>query len=157
MGADLSDITIVKKITIASKEETNMNKPTVLLVDDDIDFVITNRMALEASGYLVLTAHNGADGMRIARENHVDVAILDVMMDTPEEGFLLARNMRKEEKTRNIPLVMLTSVNEVNRKAGYPFKFSDHDRDEMWLPVDKFLDKPVRPQQLAEVIRSFVS
>lgn len=133
-----------------------MKKATVLIVDDDIDFVMANRTALEAAGYLVLTAHNGNEGLRIARENHVDVAILDVMMDSPEEGFVLARNLRKEEKTKDIPLVMLTSVNEVNRKAGYPFKFSDHDRDEMWLPVDRFLDKPVRPHQLAEVIRPFV-
>jgi CheY-like chemotaxis protein len=134
-----------------------MNKITVLLVDDDVDFVVANRTALEAAGYLVLTAHNGKEGLKVARENHVDVAVLDVMMDTPEEGFVLARDLRKDEKTRRIPLVMLTSVNEVNRKAGYPYKFSDQDRDEMWLPIDKFLDKPVKPQQLADAIRPFVA
>jgi CheY-like chemotaxis protein len=133
-----------------------MNKTTVLLVDDDVDFVFANRTALEAAGYQVLTAHNGGDGMKLAREHHIDVAILDVMMDTPEEGFVLARSLRKDEKTKNIPLVMLTSVNEVNRKAGYPYKFTDQDRDEMWLPIDKFLDKPVKPQQLAEAIRPFI-
>jgi CheY-like chemotaxis protein len=133
-----------------------MNKPTVLLVDDDIDFVIANRTALEAAGYQVIVAHNGNDGMRLARENQVDVAVLDVMMDSPEEGFILARNLRKDEKTKGIPLLMLTSVNEVNRKAGYPYKFTDHDRDEMWLPIDKFLDKPIKPQQLAEAVRAFV-
>jgi len=133
-----------------------MNKPTVLLVDDDIDFVITNRTALEAAGYQVIVAHNGNDGMKMARENRIDVAVLDVMMDTPEEGFVLARNLRKDKKTQDIPLVMLTSVNEVNRKAGYPYKFTDHDRDEMWLPIDKFLDKPIKPQQLAEAVRSFL-
>jgi CheY-like chemotaxis protein len=133
-----------------------MNKPTVLLVDDDIDFVRANRTVLNAAGYQVLTAHNGVEGLKIAREHHIDVAVLDVMMDTPEEGFVLARDLRKDEKTKHVPLVMLTSVNEVNRQAGYPFRFSDHDRDDMWLPVDRFLDKPVKPQQLAEAIRSFV-
>ena len=133
-----------------------MKKATVLIVDDDVDFVTANRTALEAAGFEVLTAHNGNEGLKIARENTIDVAVLDVMMDSPEEGFVLARNLRKEEKTKSIPLVMLTSVNEINRKAGYPFKFTDHDRDEMWLPVDKFLDKPVRPHQLAEIIRPFV-
>jgi CheY-like chemotaxis protein len=133
-----------------------MNKPTVLLVDDDIDFLLANRTALEAAGYQVIVAHNGNDGMKLARENRVDVAVLDVMMDTPEEGFILARNLRKDEKTKNIPLLMLTSVNEVNRKAGYPYKFTDHDRDEMWLPIDKFLDKPIKPQQLTEAVGGFV-
>ncbi len=130
-----------------------MAKTTVLIVDDDIDFVEANRIALEAAGFEVLTAHNGSEGMEVARSNHVDVAVLDVIMDTPDEGFSLARDLRKDARTRNIPLVMLTSVNEVNRKAGYTFRFSDRDRDEMWLPVDKFLDKPVKPQQLAETIR----
>ena len=133
-----------------------MGKATVLIVDDDIDFVRANTTVLEAAGFEVLTAHNGREGLQIARENHIDVAVLDVIMDAPDEGFVLARNLRKGEKTKGIPLVMLSSVNEVNRKAGYPFKFSDQDRDEMWLPVDKFLDKPVRPQQLAEAIRQFV-
>jgi CheY-like chemotaxis protein len=133
-----------------------MNQPTVLLVDDDIDFVNANRTALEAAGYRVIAAHNSVEGLKAAHENHVDVAVLDVMMDTPEEGFVLARNLRKDEKTKDIPLIMLTSVNEVNRKAGYPYKFTDHDRDEMWLPIDKFLDKPIKPQQLAEAIRAFI-
>jgi CheY-like chemotaxis protein len=133
-----------------------MTKGTVLIVDDDIGFVKANKTALEAAGFQVLAAHNGVEGMKLAQENHVDVAVLDVMMDVPDEGFLLARELRKDEKTKSIPLVMLTSVNEVNRKAGYTFKFTDSDRDDMWLPIDKFLDKPVKPSQLAEAVRSFI-
>jgi two-component system alkaline phosphatase synthesis response regulator PhoP len=128
----------------------------VLIVDDDIDFVEANRTVLEAAGFEVLTAHNGSDGLKMARENEIDVAILDVMMTTPDEGFVLARSLRKDEKTRQIPLVMLTSVNEVNRQAGYIFEFSDRDRDEVWLPIDKFLNKPVKPQLLAETVRKFI-
>jgi CheY-like chemotaxis protein len=133
-----------------------MEKATVLIVDDDIDFLSANKTALEAAGFQVLMAHNSGEGMKLALDNHVDVAVLDVMMDTPDEGFALARDLRKQDKTKGIPLVMLTSVNEVNRKAGYTFKFTDRDRDDMWLPVDKFLDKPVKPAQLAEAVRNFV-
>jgi CheY-like chemotaxis protein len=133
-----------------------MEKATVLIVDDDIDFLSANKTALEAAGFQVLMAHNSGEGMKLALDNHVDVAVLDVMMDTPDEGFALARDLRKQDKTKSIPLVMLTSVNEVNRKAGYTFKFTDRDRDDMWLPVDKFLDKPVKPAQLAEAVRNFV-
>lgn len=132
-----------------------MKPTTVLIVDDDIDFLSANKTALEAAGFHVLTAHNGKEGLKMAEENAIDVAVLDVMMDYPDEGFVLARDMRKNEKTKRIPLVMLTSVNEVNRQAGYTFKFSDRDRDDMWLPIDKFLDKPVKPQQLAETIRQY--
>jgi CheY-like chemotaxis protein len=133
-----------------------MTKTTVLLVDDDVDFLQANQTALEAAGFEVKIAHNSGEGMKVARENPIDVAVLDVMMDTPDEGFALAREMRKDETTKGIPLVMLTSVNEVNRQAGYTFKFSDHDKDDTWMPIDKFLDKPVKPQQLADAIRSLV-
>jgi len=133
-----------------------MSEGTVLLVDDDIDFCTANWTALEAAGFDVVVAHNGSEGLRVARENPVDIAILDVMMDSPDEGFALARNLRKEPATKSIPLVMLTSVNEVNRQAGYTFEFSDQDRDEVWLPVDKFLNKPVKPAQLVEAVRGLI-
>jgi CheY-like chemotaxis protein len=129
---------------------------TVLLVDDDIDFIAANKAALEAASFTVLTAYNGTEGMQTALNHHVDVAVLDVMMETPEEGFELARQMRKDDKTKTIPLLMLTSVNEVNREAGYTFKFSDRDRDDMWLPVDKFLDKPVKPHDLVNAVQGLV-
>ncbi|MBF0544081.1 MAG: response regulator [Candidatus Riflebacteria bacterium] len=129
-----------------------MNKVTVLVVDDDVDFVKANQTALENAGFKVLTAYSGTEGMQMARENHVDVAILDVIMETADRGFTLAREMRNEEKTKSIPLVMLTSVNEVNQKAGFLFTFSDKDRDDSWLPIDKFLDKPVKPKELVDVV-----
>jgi two-component system, OmpR family, alkaline phosphatase synthesis response regulator PhoP len=137
-------------------EAPDMAKHTVLIVDDDVDFLQVNRTVLEAAGFQVLLAHNSGEGMKLAQENHVDVAVLDVMMDTPDEGFVLAREMRKDEKTKNIPLVMLTAINEVNKQAGYTFKFSDRDKDDMWLPVDKFLDKPIKPQHLAETVSNFM-
>ena len=134
-----------------------MAKNLVLVVDDDVDFVKTSKLALEAAGFEVLTAYSGAEGSKAAKENPVDVAVLDVMMETPDEGFNLARQMRKDDKTKNIPLIMLTSVNAVNKEAGYTFSFSDRDRDDMWLPIDKFLDKPVKPQQLVDTVKNHLS
>lgn len=132
-----------------------MNKSKVLLVDDDVDFVKANELALKAAGFEVQSAFNGKDGFSIAVKGNVDVVVLDVMMETPDEGFNLARMLRKDEKTKNIPLIMLTSVNKVNEESGYTFTFSDKDRDDMWLPIDKFLDKPVKPEKLVETVKSF--
>ena len=95
-----------------------MDAKTVLLVDDDVDLLDINRMTLEAEGFDVVTAENGGDAMRIATTRHVDVAILDVMMTTPTEGFLLARALRQDERTKRIPLLMLTSVNTENEAQG---------------------------------------
>ena len=131
-----------------------MDAKTVLLVDDDVDLLDINRITLEAEGFDVVTAENGGDAMRIATTRHVDVAILDVMMTTPTEGFLLARALRQDERTKNIPLLMLTSVNAEHEAEGSSLRLTDRDRDAQWLPVDKFVDKPVKPEDLVSMVRT---
>jgi CheY-like chemotaxis protein len=81
------------------------------------------------------------------------VAVLDVMMTRPDEGFDLARTLRKDARTAGIPLLMLTSVNAANSERGLLFRLSDRDRDDMWLPVDRFVDKPVAPEKLLGLVR----
>ena len=131
-----------------------MDAKTVLLVDDDVDLLEINRITLEAEGFNVLTAENGDQAMRIATTTPVDVAVLDVMMTTPTEGFLLARALRQDDRTKRIPLLMLTSVNAEHEAQGSSFRFTDRDRDPQWLPVDRFVDKPVKPEDLVSMVRT---
>jgi CheY-like chemotaxis protein len=131
-----------------------MDAKTVLLVDDDVDLLEINRITLEAEGFNVLTAENGDQAMRIATTTPVDVAVLDVMMTTPTEGFLLARALRQDDRTKRIPLLMLTSVNAEHEAQGSSFRFTDRDRDPQWLPVDRFVDKPVKPEDLVTMVRT---
>jgi CheY-like chemotaxis protein len=128
----------------------------VLLVDDDVDFVELNRLALEQAGFHVLTAYDGDDGFRQAAEHGPDVIVLDVMMRTPEEGFELARRLRGDTRTDKVPLLMLTGINDVNRARGL-FTFSDRDRDPTWLPVDRFLEKPIAPERLVPAVREVLA
>jgi CheY-like chemotaxis protein len=131
-----------------------MDTKTVLLVDDDVDLLDINRMTLEAAGFVVLTAENGEDAMRIATSKRIDVAVLDVMMTTPTEGFVLARQLRQDDRTKQIPLLMLTSVNTENEAQGSFVRFTDRDRDNQWLPVDRFVDKPIKPEDLVSTVRT---
>jgi CheY-like chemotaxis protein len=131
-----------------------MDAKTVLLVDDDVDLLEINRITLEAEGFNVLTAENGDQAMRVATTTPVDVAVLDVMMTTPTEGFLLARALRQDDRTKRIPLLMLTSVNAEHEAQGSSFRFTDRDRDPQWLPVDRFVDKPVKPEDLVTMVRT---
>jgi len=129
-------------------------KKTVLLVDDDYDLLDINKMALEAAGFAVLTADHGDEGFNVASSSAIDVAVLDVMMDTPTEGFVLARRLRQDARTKNIPLLMLTSVNTENEAIGSFVRFTDRDRDPEWLPVDRFVDKPIKPEDLVTLVRT---
>jgi CheY-like chemotaxis protein len=131
-----------------------MDAKTVLLVDDDVDLLDINRITLEGEGFNVLTAENGEQAMRIATATHVDVAVLDVMMTTPTEGFLLARSLRQDERTKQIPLLMLTSINTEHEAQGSSFRITDRDKDPLWLPVDRFVDKPVKPEDLVSLVRT---
>ena len=106
-----------------------MESKNVLLVDDDSDFNEINRMALERAGFKVFTAENSAAAKKILAVQSIDVAVLDVMMDTPTEGFDLARDMRQDPKTKRIPLLMLTSVNTKNEEVGSFVRFTDRERD----------------------------
>ncbi|MCG3177930.1 MAG: Alkaline phosphatase synthesis transcriptional regulatory protein PhoP [Phycisphaerae bacterium] len=117
----------------------------ILLIDDDVDFVEVNKALLESSNHQVVYAHNGDDGKRLAVAEKPDVVILDVMMTTRTEGFHVARDLRANPATRNIPIVMLTAVNQ-----EVPWKFGP---DEVWLPVDEFMEKPVRPDALLAAVK----
>jgi two-component system, OmpR family, response regulator len=128
----------------------------ILLVDDDPDFLMVNKLALESAGFEVHWARNSTEAMEAAVRVSPGVAVLDVVMDQPDEGFVLARKLRQDARTRGIRLVLLSSVNEINRHNGLAFRFSDQDRDEEWLPVDKVLDKPVRPKKLVSILEALM-
>ncbi len=116
-------------------------RKTVLVVDDDADFVEMNKAVLEENGYEVITAYNGQECLEKTRTEKPDLIILDVMMATNNEGFDVSREIHHYcEATKDIPIIMVTSINQ-----KYPFHF---EPDEVWLPVESFVEKPVQPEQL---------
>ncbi|MBN2586008.1 MAG: response regulator [Candidatus Fermentibacteraceae bacterium] len=122
------------------------NKIRVLLIDDDPDFVEANSIVLEASGFEVLTAGSGAEGLEKVKEQSPDVVILDVMMEQTDEGFAVARRIRSKLHSE-VPIIMLTSVGKV---TGYDFNPDEHPD---FFPVDIFLEKPVPPSILVSKVR----
>jgi DNA-binding response OmpR family regulator len=86
----------------------------VLAVDDESDILLIVRTALESAGMDVRTASNGRDALTTADEFAPDLIVLDVMM--PEmDGFEVVRHLRENEKTQDIPVVMLTGVSDSQR------------------------------------------
>lgn len=120
----------------------------VVLVDDEEDIVEVLSVALESNGFDVVPAYSGEQAKEKIPEQNPDVIVLDVMMETHTKGFEVARWLRGREDTKDIPIIMLTGVNQ-----EYPFDFGP---DDMWLPVDKFINKPVSAERLLAEVQNVV-
>ena len=124
-----------------------MDKQTILVVDDDEDIRLAVQTLLESRNYSVETAGTKEEGLQKLTSLKPDLAILDVMMVSWQDGFEMARELKKDPDLKNIPILMLTGV---ENKTGFEFKSAAGDEE--WLPVEGFLDKPVGPNVLlAEV------
>jgi two-component system, OmpR family, response regulator len=114
----------------------------ILVVDDDPDIQEACRLVLEKEGHVVRCASNRAGGLEAVAAAAPDLLILDVMMEEPDDGLTMARQLRKQGFEG--PIIMLTSVN-----AAMGLQI---DRDDEMVPVEKFQPKPVEPKVLvAEV------
>jgi len=118
----------------------------ILLVDDDPDFVDATRLILEKSGHSIVCARTGEEGWKKAQTENPDLFLLDVMMETPDEGFQLAYKIRNDKKLRAKPILLLTAVGKV---TGFKF---DRKKDEDFLPIEEYIEKPVKPEILIEKI-----
>jgi CheY-like chemotaxis protein len=133
-----------------------MDKPRILIIDDDPDLVESMRITLEANNYEVESAHNGTDGLKLVKEINPDLIILDVMMDSITEGFQVSYQLRSRDPQSeyraysNIPILMVTGVSQKMH-----MKFSPQT-DENYLPVDEFVEKPIRFEALLEKVERLI-
>lgn len=122
---------------------------TILIVDDDPDFVNATRIVLEKEGYKVERAAGGKEGFQVARKSSPALVILDVMMDSVLDGVYVSRKMNEDDATRDIPIVMVTSIANTDYADLFP-------TDE-YIHIDAFLSKPIDPEKLIKKIRRILS
>ncbi|MCE9615503.1 MAG: response regulator [Lentisphaerae bacterium] len=120
-----------------------MPKKKVLIVDDETEFVDMIQMRLEANDYDVIAAHDGQAGFDRAQSDAPNIILLDVMMPGMD-GFETLRKLRKTEKTRNIPVVMLTARGE----SSAIFKAQG-------LSATDYLIKPCDSQELLATVKKY--
>ena len=126
-----------------------MSSPSILIIDDDPDFVEITKAVLETRQYKVDFAYNADEGFAKLEEEVPDVILLDIMMGKCAEGFIFARKIRKDPHLSKIPILVLTSMRE---QTG--FDFPGERIHPKFFPVDEYLEKPIEPQVLlAEVDR----
>ena len=122
----------------------------ILIIDDDPDFNHVFQMVLEAHDFEVDTATTPEEGIKKVLSTEPDLVVLDVMMPTGYEGFDVAREIREEHNLTELPIIILTNVHYVRK---VPYRFAP---DEGYLPVDLFLDKPVEPEALVDIIKEML-
>lgn len=122
----------------------------ILVVDDDIDVLETRKIVLEHNNYDVETATNIAVAKEILEKEKIDLILLDVMMEKDSDGFIFAQDVKNDERFKNIPIILATAVNQRTK-----FKF-DPDKDGDFLPVEKFMEKPIDPDDLIVTIRGLL-
>ncbi|RPI32343.1 MAG: response regulator [Actinomycetota bacterium] len=121
--------------------------PRILIVDDDPDIVEAGKLVLEREGFEVVGAPNKREGLKMLEESKPDLLILDVMMEEPDDGLRMARDIRKAGHT--LPIIMLTSVN-----AAMGLNI---DKDEEMVPVEEFQSKPVEPATLVAKVQKLLA
>ncbi len=122
----------------------------ILVVDDDIDVLETRKIVLEHNNYEVETATNIVVAKEILESQKIDLILLDVMMERDSDGFIFAQSVKGNDKFKHVPIIMATAVNQRTK-----FKF-DIEKDGDFLPVEKFMEKPIDPDDLIVTIRGLL-
>jgi len=142
------DINKEKNILINTGYLEMQNRKKILMIDDDVNLVNVIKLVLEAKNFEFAAAYSAAEGLSKITEFNPDLIILDVIMEDFVAGFRVVSELRtggpssKYAAYSAIPILMLTSVT-----AKTNVDFSDKVGTAL-LPVDAFIEKPVKPAEL---------
>ena len=118
------------------KEVTETARPTILVADDEAINRALIQRRLEREGYRVLTARDGREAVRLAREALPDLVILDVMMPGMD-GLDACRLIKEDDRTRDIPVIFLSARDETEMKVSG-----------LGLGADDYISKPFEAAEL---------
>jgi two-component system cell cycle response regulator DivK len=117
---------------------------TVLLVEDNEDNRIVYTTILKYYGYRVIEAHNGIEGVSLAREAHPDLILMDVGLPGLD-GWEATRRLKADEQTKQIPVVALTA-----------HALAEHRAQAIAVGCDGYLAKPVEPREVVAEVRRHI-
>lgn len=129
---------VIPQITGAQKKD----QPLVLFVEDNADVVAYTASCLQ--GYRLAVGKDGREGLEIARDLIPDLIITDVMMPFID-GFELVRQLRSDEHTSHIPIIMLTAKANIESRI-----------EGLQQGVDAYLEKPFHQEELLVIIKKLL-
>jgi two-component system, OmpR family, response regulator len=123
---------------------------TILIVDDDQDYLFQLQAKIKNFGYKTIIAEGQKEAEALIEKTKPDLAILDLMMENEDSGFILCYKMKK--KYPEVPIIIATGV---AAETGISFDIND-ENNRKWIKADRFLDKGIRAELLKEVIENLL-
>ena len=117
----------------------------ILIVDDEEHIRYLYSEELSEAGYEVITADSGYKLMERIEKEKPDLIVLDIMMPR-KDGYILCAELKADEKTSNIPIVLLTAVGEAVPTTTYTHA------DGMSTEADEYIAKPIDTESLWKVV-----
>ncbi|MEI6888744.1 MAG: response regulator [Bacteroidales bacterium] len=124
----------------------SITKKTILLVDDDQDYLYQMKTRVESFGFQTMLAESQKEAEDLIETTKPDLAILDLMMENEDSGFILCYKMKK--KYPGVPIIIATGV---AAETGISFDIND-ENNRKWIRADRFLEKGIRSEKLKEEI-----
>lgn len=119
---------------------------TILVADDDPDYLFQTIFNLEKAGYKTVKAESQAEAELIISKFRPDLAIFDLMMESDDSGFILCYRIKKLYP--DVPVILATAV---ARETGMSFSL-DSEKEKSWIRADRYLEKGIRAEQLDQEI-----
>ena len=134
-----------EQTTNDAQKTTSARKKTVLVVDDNADFLYLSKTILETEDYTVLTAQGGTEAFSILNEvNKLDLILLDLRMeDMSGSEFLEKLEQTKPEIVETVPVVFLTGMDKVPISKAVGFIRKPYDMDDFLAAVHNFIEAGV--------------
>ncbi len=125
-------------------------KKTILIVDDDIDYLFQMKLTVERFGFEVITAESRREGEKVIETLKPDLAIFDLMMESEDSGFVLSYISKK--RYPDVPVILATAVTS---ETGMMFDLG-RGNNQSWIKADLILNKGLRADQLEKEIKKLL-
>ena len=123
---------------------------TIMIVDDDPDYLIQTRIKIEKFGFKTITADSQREAELILEKIKPDLAIIDLMMENEDSGFILSYKLKK--KYPDVPVIIATAV---AAETGISFDIND-ENNRKWIRADLFLEKGIKTEILKNEIEKLL-
>jgi len=127
-------------------------KKKILVVDDEMDIRIFISTLVETNGYKPLVAKDGEEGLKMVKEHKPDLVILDVMMPK-ESGLKLYREIKSDDSTKHIPIIMVSAVSK--KTFFHSYRELDRYQGAAIAEPEAYIEKPPESEELLSYISKY--